>query len=63
MTLSDCVRVATGVFVDPTTLYFRDLIATVTDQARNATHSKIKGGGAGILELQCLSRDDVSRQI
>eukprot|EP00903_Cladosiphon_okamuranus_P005625 g5593.t1 len=32
MTLPDCVRVARGVFVDPTTLYFRDLIATVTDQ-------------------------------
>lgn len=35
MTLPDCVRVAKGVFLDATTLYFRDLIATVKDQASN----------------------------
>ena len=33
MTLPDCVRVAKGVFIDSTTLYFRDLISTVTNQA------------------------------
>lgn len=33
MTLPDCVRVAKEVFLDKSTLYFRDLIATVEMQA------------------------------
>ncbi|CAM9116572.1 unnamed protein product, partial [Laminaria digitata] len=39
MTLPDCVRVATEVFLDKSTLYFRDLIATVEIQARTTTRA------------------------
>lgn len=34
MTLVDCVRVAKGVFLDTSTLYYRDLVSTVEGQAR-----------------------------
>ncbi|CAN0481920.1 unnamed protein product, partial [Ectocarpus sp. 12 AP-2014] len=44
MTLPDCVRVAKGVFFDSTTLYFRDLIATVSDQMET-------GGPGGRISL------------
>lgn len=42
MTLPDCVRVARGVFVDASTLYFRDLIATVKSQARKKCSARIR---------------------
>ncbi|CAN0116633.1 unnamed protein product [Ectocarpus sp. 12 AP-2014] len=44
MTLPDCVRVAKGVFFDSTTLYFRDLVATVSDQMET-------GGPGGRISL------------
>lgn len=50
MTLPDCVRVARGLFVEPSTLYFRDLIATVKDQARNMWSGRIgQDGGRGLI--------------
>ncbi|CAM9847852.1 unnamed protein product, partial [Scytosiphon promiscuus] len=43
MTLPDCVRVARGVFVDATTLYFRDIIATVKDQMATDASDPARG--------------------